>query len=226
MENKYFTITIDGPAGSGKSTLANLFAQKFDGFTYVNTGSMFRAIAYYLLKNQIDYKDEKLVNKILDQINIELENDNVYLIENKQKQNISNFIREPEISKISSLIAQYDCVRKKLLNLQREIASKQNVIMDGRDIGTKVLPNANIKIFLIADITQRAIRRQKQLLEQNINVDLKSIEQEIKLRDENDANRKNAPLIKPKDAFVIDTTNITIEDTLNEIIRLFVNYKK
>ncbi|MDE5599541.1 MAG: (d)CMP kinase [Ureaplasma sp.] len=226
MENKYFSITIDGPAGSGKSTLANLFAQKFDGFTYVNTGSMFRAIAYYLKQNNINYNNELEIEKNLNKINIELENDNVYLIQNNNKEDISNYIREPEISKISSQIAQYNCVREKLLNLQREIANKQNVIMDGRDIGTKVLPNANIKIFLVADIAQRAIRRQKQLLEQNIIVDLESIENEIKQRDENDANRKNAPLIKPSDAFVIDTTNITIEDTLNQIINLFVNYKK
>ncbi|MDE6289875.1 MAG: (d)CMP kinase [Ureaplasma sp.] len=226
MENKYFSITIDGPAGSGKSTLANLFAQKFDGFTYVNTGSMFRAIAYYLKQNNIDYNNEIDVENNLNKINIELENDNVYLIQNNNKEDISNYIREPEISKISSQIAQYSCVREKLLNIQREIANKQNVIMDGRDIGTKVLPNANIKIFLVADISQRAIRRQKQLLEQNIHVDLESIENEIKQRDENDANRKNAPLIKPNDAFVIDTTNITIEDTLNQIINLFVNYKK
>ena len=226
MENKYFSITIDGPAGSGKSTLANLFAQKFDGFTYVNTGSMFRAIAYYLKQNNIDYNNEIDVENNLNKINIELENDNVYLIQNNNKEDISNYIREPEISKISSQIAQYNCVREKLLNIQREIANKQNVIMDGRDIGTKVLPNANIKIFLVADISQRAIRRQKQLLEQSIHVDLESIENEIKQRDENDANRKNAPLIKPSDAFVIDTTNITIEDTLNQIINLFINYKK
>lgn len=217
-ENK-LAVAIDGPAGSGKSTVAKLIAKELN-FTYIDTGAMFRAIAYYCLKNNIDYKNYANVEKCLSNIDISLEFEN----ENQQiylnKENITEYIRTQEISKIASEVAKIKEVREKLLNIQRDMAKNRNVIMDGRDVGTNILPNAKVKIYLDADIEERAKRRCLELSLNGENYEFEKIALEIKERDEADKNREIAPLKKADDAISINSTDLTIHQVSEKIINI------
>ena len=212
-------IAIDGPAGAGKSTIAKRVAEKL-GLIYVDTGAMFRAIALYMTgkcvkSNEIDKVKEELNNIRLD---IVYENGEQQIILNDE--NVSRLIRNPEISKAASSFAQVPEVRERLLILQRELADKRPVVMDGRDIGTKVLPSAAVKIFLTADVRVRAERRYKELTEKGEKVNLEDIMSDIKSRDEQDMNRKVSPLVQAGDAVLVDTSSLSIDEVVDAIIKI------
>ena len=212
-------IAIDGPAGAGKSTIAKRVAEKL-GLIYVDTGAMFRAIALYMTgkcvkSNETDKVKEELNNIRLD---IVYENGEQQIILNDE--NVSKLIRNPEISKAASSFAQVPEVRERLLILQRELADKRPVVMDGRDIGTKVLPTASVKIFLTADVKVRAERRYKELTEKGEKVNLEDIMSDIKSRDEQDMNRKVSPLVQAGDAVLVDTSSLSIDEVVDAIIKI------
>lgn len=212
-------IAIDGPAGAGKSTIAKRVAEKL-GLIYVDTGAMFRAIALYMTgkcvkSNETDKVKEELNNIRLD---IVYENGEQQIILNDE--NVSRLIRNPEISKAASSFAQVPEVRERLLILQRELADKRPVVMDGRDIGTKVLPTASVKIFLTADVKVRAERRYKELAEKGEKVNLEDIMSDIKSRDEQDMNRKVSPLVQAGDAVLVDTSSLSIDEVVDIIIKI------
>ena len=212
-------IAIDGPAGAGKSTIAKRVAEKL-GLIYVDTGAMFRAIALYMtgkcVKSNETYKVKEELNNI--RLDIVYENGEQQIILNDE--NVSKLIRNPEISKAASSFAQVPEVRERLLILQRELADKRPVVMDGRDIGTKVLPSASVKIFLTADVKVRAERRYKELTEKGEKVNLEDIMSDIKSRDEQDMNRKVSPLIQASDAVLVDTSSLSIDEVVDTIIKI------
>lgn len=209
-------VAIDGPAGAGKSTIAKKIA-KDKGYIYVDTGAMYRAMGLYVIRNKVDGNNEDAVNAICDQVEISIAYENneqiVYLFD----ENINAFLRTEEVGKMASKVATYPKVRLKLVELQRELAKKQNVVMDGRDIGTYVLPNANKKIFLTASSFVRAERRYKELTEKGIDCDFDEIEEEIIKRDKQDSERKMAPLKQAEDAVLVDTSDLSIEEVVNKI---------
>ena len=212
-------IAIDGPAGAGKSTIAKRVAEKL-GLIYVDTGAMFRAIALYMtgkcVKSNETYKVKEELNNI--RLDIVYENGEQQIVLNDE--NVSRLIRNPEISKAASSFAQVPEVRERLLILQRELADKRPVVMDGRDIGTKVLPTASVKIFLTADVKVRAERRYKELAEKGEKVNLEDIMSDIKSRDEQDMNRKVSPLVQAGDAVLVDTSSLSIDEVVDAIIKI------
>ena len=212
---KTYIIAIDGPAGVGKSTVAKRLASELQ-FTYVDTGAMYRAIALYYIEKDLPV-DESTVVKHLDEIEIELEYiqdvQNIFL----NGKNVTDFIRTPEVSTGSSKIAVIGDVRKKLVKLQREIGRKQNVIMDGRDIGTRVFPNADVKLFLTASCEERAKRRVLEMREKGIEISYEEILESIRFRDKNDSGREIDPLRPADDAIIIDNTYESLEQTVDRI---------
>lgn len=209
-------IAIDGPAGAGKSSIAKLVAKDMN-FIYVDTGAMFRAMAYYFLSNGIDPQDEEAVNAACGGICIRIEYEDgiqhIYL----NDMDVSTEIRKEEVGKNASAVAKYPMIRAKLLELQRSMAAENDVIMDGRDIGTVVLPDAEAKIFLTASSRVRAERRYKELKEKGEECDLDKIEKDIIARDEQDMNREIAPLKQAEDAVFVDTSYMTIPDVVAAI---------
>ncbi len=209
-------IAIDGPAGAGKSSIAKLVAKEMD-FIYVDTGAMFRAMAYYFLSSGIDTQDEEAVSAGCPSIRIRIEYQegvqHIFLNDT----DVSSEIRKEEVGKNASVVAKYPEVRTKLLELQRAMAAENNVIMDGRDIGTVVLPDAEAKIFLTASSRVRAERRYKELTEKGEDCDLDRIEADIIARDEQDMNREIAPLRAADDAVLVDTSYMTIPEVVAAI---------
>ncbi len=211
------SIAIDGPAGAGKSTIAKMIAKNI-GFIYVDTGAMYRVIAYYCISNNININNTYEIIKSIKNLKINLEfnnNDQILLLNGN---NISDKIRTPEISMLASNISAIAEIRDFLLSLQKNIAKKNNVIMDGRDIGTVVLPNANLKIFLTASLEERSKRRYYDLIKCNSSFTLESVIKDIKKRDFNDSNRDIAPLKPSKDSIIINTTGESIEQSVNKIL--------
>ena len=215
-----YNIAIDGPAGAGKSTIAKKVAKQL-GFVYVDTGAMYRAIELYLLRNQIAPDDEAGIGQATKEIEVTIvyENGEQQVVLNGE--NVSGLIRTEEVGKMASAGAKNQAVRDKLLDLQRNLARTENVIMDGRDIGTHVLPNANVKIYLTASSSERANRRYKELQEKGILCDLQEIEQDIIARDEQDMNREIAPLKQAEDAVLLDSSDMTIEEVVQKIISIY-----
>ena len=209
-------IAIDGPAGAGKSSIAKLVAKEMD-FIYVDTGAMFRAMAYYFLSSGIDTQDEEAVSAGCPSIRIRIEYQegvqHIFLNDT----DVSSEIRKEEVGKNASVVAKYPEVRPKLLELQRAMAAENNVIMDGRDIGTVVLPDAEAKIVLTASSRVRAERRYKELTEKGEDCDLDRIEADIIARDEQDMNREIAPLRAADDAVLVDTSYMTIPEVVAAI---------
>lgn len=212
-------IAIDGPAGAGKSSIAKRVAKEMS-FVYVDTGAMFRTMAYYFLQNGIDTADEALVAANCDKIEIRIEykNDEQHIFLNGE--DVSAEIRKEEVGKHASVVAKYGVVREKLLQLQRNMAATSDVIMDGRDIGTVVLPDAEVKIFLTASSRVRAERRHKELVEKGEVCNLDDIEKDIIARDEQDMNREIAPLKQAEDAVLVDSSYMTIDEVVNTIIKI------
>lgn len=207
-------IAIDGPAGSGKSSISKILAKKYN-LIHLDTGAMYRAYAYYCQINDIDFSDENLIIKNISNTNIEFDcYNNVFL----DQKNITELLRTPEVSNGASKIATYKKVREMAVNLQRQMAEGSNVVMDGRDIGSVVLPNAKYKFFLNASAHTRAIRRKKELEEKyQIKRSLEDIIKEIEERDERDYNRAESPLIKCEDAYEIITDNLDMNEVCNQI---------
>ena len=214
-----YNVAIDGPAGAGKSTIAKMVAKKL-GFIYVDTGAMFRAIALYLLRNNIKEEETEKISSSVEEIQVTIayENGEQQVILNNE--NVSSFIRTEEVGKMASVAAKNKDVRQKLLELQRSLAKTENVIMDGRDIGTHVLPNAEVKIYLTASSKERARRRHLELTEKGISCDIDTIEKDIIARDEQDMNRAIAPLKKAEDAILLDSSDMTIEEVVEKIMNI------
>lgn len=214
-----FNVAIDGPAGAGKSTIAKAVAAKL-GFIYVDTGAMYRAIALYLLNHNIASDDEKAIEESLDDINVEI----AYVDGSQQVllngDNVSKEIRREEVGNMASATSVYGCVRSKLLSLQRELARKSDVIMDGRDIGTCVLPDAQVKIYLTASVDCRAQRRYKELVEKGETPVLEDIKKDINDRDYRDMHRDIAPLKQAEDAVCVDSSDMTIQEVVDTIVGL------
>lgn len=214
--NKKFVIAIDGPAASGKSTTAKQLAKKLK-YIYIDTGAMYRACGLCTLMQNVSLDDESALKKMLDKISIKIEyseeGNRIYL----NGENVSERIREADITKLSSQIAMIGMVREKMVELQRKIGENGGVIMDGRDIGTVVFPNADFKFFMIADVKTRALRRWKEAKEKSEIIPLKEIEEELIWRDKNDSNREISPLKQAKDAIPVDTSGMTIEEQVQFI---------
>ena len=212
-------IAIDGPAGAGKSSIAKLVAKKLS-FVYVDTGAMFRTVAYYFLSQGKDPSDAEMVTEECEKISISIEYkdgaQHIFL----DGTDVSTEIRQEEVGKNASVVAKNQAVRNRLLALQRQIAEKQDVIMDGRDIGTVVLPDAQVKIYLTASASVRAERRYKELVEKGETCNLKKIEEDIIARDEQDMNREIAPLKQAEDAVLVDSSYMTIEEVVDKIIEI------
>ena len=214
---KTYSIAIDGPAGAGKSTIARRLAKEL-GFYYVYTGAIYRTVAYFMDLLGISPKDADGVERYIDELTISIEYDEEgvqHMIMNGM--DVSDDIRTQDISKKASLVSAHSVVRDVLLDMQRDVAKKHNVIMDGRDIGTVVLPKANVKIFLTADPEVRAKRRYDELIGKGQKADLPQILKEIKQRDHQDMTRPIAPLKQAKDAVLVDTSALDIDGVVAEI---------
>lgn len=214
-------IAIDGPAGSGKSTISKLVAKDLD-LIYLDTGAMYRLVTLKALKMGIldeNLEDLDKINELLDNLEIDIREDGFYL----DGVDVSEEIRKPIVSENVSKIAAIKEVRIKMVDLQRKFSKAKNVILDGRDIGTVVFPNADLKVFLVADARERANRRYKELTEKGENVSLEEIYQNILMRDKIDSTREEAPLKKAEDAIEVDTTSKSIDEVKEEILNLYKN---
>ncbi len=215
--SKTYSIAIDGPAGAGKSTIAKRLAREL-GYYYVDTGAIYRTVAYFFDLWEINVKDVDAVSRYIDELNVSVEYDeegNQHMIMNTL--DVTADIRTPEISQKASLVSALPIVRDLLLDMQRDVAKRHNVIMDGRDIGTVVLPRANVKIYLTADPAVRAKRRCDELLAKGQKADYETVLKQIIQRDEQDMTRKIAPLKKAKDAVELDTSNLDIDGVVREM---------
>ena len=208
-------IAIDGPAGAGKSTIAKKVADSL-GYIYIDTGAMYRAFTYELLTSSISLSDIEEITKVLEKTDIEFKNNEIFL----NNLNVTNEIRSKNVTANVSAVSAIPQVREKLVNLQRKIASESNSILDGRDIGTVVFPNAELKIFLTASVKIRALRRYNELIAKDKNIDINEIEAEIEKRDKLDSSRETSPLIKAADAIEIDTSDLSIDEVANTILKL------
>ena len=209
---KNLIVAIDGPAGSGKSTIAKLLAKKYD-LTYIDTGAMYRMITLYLLENNIDINDLKEVERVLNTVNLDMQGDKFYL----DNVDVSTKIREKRINDNVSKVASIKIVRSNLVDLQRKVSNNKNVILDGRDVGTVIFPNAQVKIFLIASPEERARRRYNEFLEKKTEITYEEVLKSIKERDHIDSTRDESPFVKADDAVELDSTNLTIDDVVNFI---------
>lgn len=213
-----FSIAIDGPAGAGKSTIAKIVSKSL-GIVYLDTGAMYRAVALKAINYKIDSKDKEKITELVKDIDIEIDysgNEQQIFLDEK---NVTGKIRTPEVSIGASNVAAVPEVRIRMVELQRKIAEKSRVVMDGRDIGTYVLPNAQFKFFLTASINERARRRYIEQISKGMeNLTFEEVLKDIEYRDKNDSSREFAPLSKAVDAVEIDTTNLTIEQVAEEIL--------
>ena len=209
-------VTIDGPGGSGKSTVAKLIAKKLS-FSYLDTGAMYRAIAYYALKKGVSVEDEAKVIALLENLDMKLWEENGIQQVSVNGENVTPYIREHNISMAASTISKIPAVRIKLVELQRKIASITDCIMDGRDCGSFVLPDADYKFYMTASSDVRAERRRKELALKGEEIPFDEIKKDIEARDKQDMTRKFAPLVIPEKAVVIDTSDMTIEQVVDLI---------
>ena len=217
---KYISVAVDGPAGSGKSTITKMVAKDL-GYNYVDTGAMYRGLTYDFLKNNLTELDEKKIELLLSKVKFEVKFiDRVqYVFVNDE--DVSEKIRTAEVSKFTSLFAKSPAVRKFLIDTQRTLAMSNNIIMDGRDIASVVLPNADVKIFLTASVEERARRRVLDFERQGVvDIDFDKVKADIAARDYQDENRDIAPLVKVDDAVLIDTTNLTITEVVEKMTEL------
>lgn len=213
-------IAIDGPAGAGKSTIAKRLAKKL-GFIYVDTGAMYRAMAYYFLQHNIDAKDENAIAAACPDVDVTItyENGEQQVLLNGE--NVNGVIRNEEVGNMASSTSVYPVVRKKLVELQRQLAKSADVIMDGRDIGTCVLPDAQVKIYLTASSATRAKRRYDELTEKGISCDLAEIEKDIIDRDYRDMHRETSPLRQAEDAVLVDSSEMNIDEVVDAIYQVY-----
>ena len=215
---KTVSVAIDGPSGAGKSTIARAVAKRL-GFTYIDTGAMYRTVALYALENGIDTKNKDgALETALPNITIDIAYQDGIQHIFLNGEDVSEQIRTPQVSMGASDVAAVPAVRLKLVEVQRALARRQNVIMDGRDIGTYVLPDAEIKIFLTAEAEDRARRRYEELLQKGSGVRFEDVLEDMKQRDKNDAGRTFAPLCQAEDAERIDTTGASLDESVERIL--------
>ena len=214
---KYISVAIDGPAGAGKSTIAKKLAVKLN-YVYVDTGAMYRAITYKALKEKIDINNEEEYG-FLDYTTVELTKDAHVILDGDD---ITKYIRKRDVTAAVSVVSSKAIVRDKIIPLQRAIALKDHVIMDGRDIGTNVLKDATVKFYLTASVEERAMRRYLELKELNRNVHLDEIKEDIIKRDHYDSTRELNPLVKASDAIEIDTSNLTVDEVVRKLTDIII----
>ncbi|CUH96235.1 Cytidylate kinase [Propionispora sp. 2/2-37] len=217
---KKIVIAIDGPAGAGKSTVAQIVAQRL-GYIYIDTGAMYRAITWQVIQANLNTQDIVAIGGLAATSQIDLQyTKQGQLIVLANGQDVTAKIRTPEVTAMVAELSQIAAVREALLKLQRNMAGSGGVVMDGRDIASRVLPNADVKIFLTASIEERARRRWVELKAKGYAVDLEDLSKEIAERDKKDYERENSPLVQTKDAILVDTTALTIDETVNEILKI------
>ena len=213
---KFYSIAIDGPAAAGKSSVAKILANRFN-LIYIDTGAMYRAFTYAVLKNNLDPQNEEESCKLIGKVDIELLENGKVLVNDED---VTKQIRDFNVSSNVSYIASYKLIRLEMVKLQRKMAEKGNVIMDGRDIGTYVLPNANIKIYQVAELKERAKRRYIENLEKGINCTLEEVIKDLEKRDYIDSHRAFAPLKPADDAILLDTTKYNKDEVVEEISKI------
>lgn len=211
-------IAVDGPAGSGKSTVAKAIAKKLN-ITYMDTGAMYRAVTWFALEEKLELENSKALKDAVDRIDLKITPTQIFV----SGIDVSEAIRMPEVSRNVSVVSMDAYVRERMVALQRKIASGQSVIMDGRDIGTVVLPDANYKFFLVADPKERAMRRLLELEAKGVISSLDEMTEEIIRRDKLDSSRDVSPLRKADDAIEIDTTHLTIQGVVDKILSYIIN---
>ena len=214
-------IAIDGPAGAGKSTIAKSLAKRL-GWIYADTGAMYRAMALFYIRNGVAADDEEKINSLLDDIDITISFDE----EGRQLvilngEDVSGLIRTEEVSAMTSKISVFPRVREKLVALQRELAESRDLVMDGRDIGTTVLPNATLKVYLTASVEERARRRYREYVEKGVACDIKEIEKDIEERDYRDMHRDVSPLKQAEDAVFLDSSEMNIDEVITAVQALY-----
>lgn len=214
------SIAIDGPAGAGKSTIAKKIAKEL-GFIYVDTGAMYRAMALYFIRSHIAAEDEKAIEAACPDVSV-----SITYVDGEQQvllngENVNGLIRTEEVSRMTSASSKNKAVRMKLVDLQRELADKENVVMDGRDIGTYVLPNATAKVYLTASVKERARRRYEEQAARGAECTLEEIARDIEARDKQDMNREFAPLKQAEDAVLVDSSAMTIDEVAAAIIAIY-----
>ncbi len=218
-------IAIDGPASAGKSTVAKLVAKKL-GYVYCDTGAMYRATTYAAKENNVAYDDDQALKEMLEKTEIKFvpaePEQKVFVNETE----VTKTIRLPEIANNVSTVSAQKSVREVLTKRQRMIAEQGGIVMDGRDIGTTVLPNAEVKIFLVASVHERAVRRFKENVEKGIDTPLDVLEKEIEERDYKDSHRKISPLTQAKDAVLVDTTSLSIDEVVAKIMEIIEKVQK
>jgi cytidylate kinase len=229
MKKNRLIIAIDGPAGVGKSTISKLIAQKL-GFLYIDTGAIYRAITWKVLKNKINLDDEKLIFDLVSKTHLVIKRinnktDDYYKIF-IDGEDVTSKIRNPKIDQNVSQIAKLPKIRKQLISLQRELAQEGNIIMEGRDIASKILPNADIKLYFTASEEERIKRRYKEIIKKGYKIDYKEVKEQVKQRDLIDSRRKYAPLIKTKEAILIDSTKKSIEEVKDDILEIIKKYRE
>jgi len=215
----FFSVAIDGPAGAGKSTIAKALAKKM-GYIYVDTGAMYRAMALHFLRNGIDENDFAAMEAACDDAEVSITHQNGEQVVLLNGENVNGMIRTEQVSHMTSVSSANKKVRLKMVELQRTLATKENVIMDGRDIGSYVLPNANVKVFLTASVEVRAKRRYDEQIAKGVEVSLKEIEDNIRERDYRDSHREFAPLVQAPDATLIDNSYLNIEESVAVLYEL------
>jgi cytidylate kinase len=211
-----YAIAIDGPAAAGKSTVAKLLAKKLN-ITYIDTGAMYRAFTYYVLSKNFDPKDEAVCSQLIDEVLIQLMPNNIVLCNGID---VTKAIREQTVTDNVSFIASYKSIRLSLVEMQRKLAKKVSVVMDGRDIGTYVLPEANVKIYQIASIETRAVRRYEENLAKGIACTLDQVEEDLRRRDYIDSHRDFAPLRPAEDSILLDTSFMTVDQAVQKILEI------
>lgn len=214
-----FKVAIDGPSGAGKSTIARAVSQQL-GFIYIDTGAMYRSVGYFAFQKDVDPKDEQGLEKILPEVEIDIKHiggvQHIFMC----GEDVSDKIRTPQMSMAASDVSRHGCVREKLTDLQRHLADTRDVVMDGRDIGTCVLPDAQVKIFLTASVDARAKRRFDELVAKGENVSFDEVKADIEKRDYNDSHRAISPLKCADDATVLDTTELSLEQSIEAVFKI------
>ncbi len=213
----YYSIAIDGPAASGKSTAAKAVSKAL-GFLYVDTGAMYRAFTLYMIENNLDTKSEEDAKKLLPSLVLKEDRDGRIFLNGRD---VTKRVREEDVTALVSYACAHKCVRERLVEIQQEMAKTESVVMDGRDIGTVVLPNATLKVYQVASVASRAERRYKEEIARNRIVSLDEIQKDIERRDYIDSHRENSPLKPAEDAIFLDTSNLTIQEEIDAIISLF-----
>ena len=230
MKKKGLTIAIDGPAAVGKSTMGKLIAREL-GFLYIDTGAIYRAITWKVLKNSVNVSDENIISNLVSNTCVTIEKANCKSLNDYYHifvdgEDVTEEIRNPRIDQNVSQIARLPKIRKQLIYLQRKLAEKGNIVMEGRDIGSIILPQADIKFYFTASEEERIKRRYKELISKGYSIDYEEVKKQIIQRDKIDSKRKYAPLIRAKDAILIDSTEKSIEEVKDKILKILKKYRK